>query len=288
MKPITGHTILTGLLGSPVSHSKSPLMHNESFKQLDIDYRYLAFDVSPENLGDAIAGLRAINARGFNLTMPHKTAACQYCDILSPAAKIIGAINTVVNDNGTLTGYSTDGIGFMRAVREIIPDINNKKMTLLGTGGAATAIFVQAALDGVTEISIFNRRGTSFDRASQIIKELGNHTSTKINLYDYEDPSILRKEIQESALLVNGTSVGMAPNTDASIITDPTMFHSDLLVSDIIYNPEETKLLKLAKEAGCHTQNGLPMLLYQGAEAFRLWTGKEMPVEHMKKMGLFK
>ncbi len=283
MKEISGHTGLTGLLGSPVSHSISPSMHNEAFRQLNLDYTYLAFDVKPEELKDAVAGLRAMKVRGFNLTMPHKNAICEYCDVLSPAAEMIQAVNTVVNDNGQFIGYNTDGVGYMRSLHEAGHDIIGKKMTILGAGGAATAIYVQAALDGVSEISIFNRRGPSFDRAQSVIRKLKEKTDCHIQLYDFENPSVLQTEIAESTVLTNASSVGMAPNTDASLIEDTTLFHPDLIVSDIIYNPKETKLLRLAREAGCKTQNGLYMLLYQGAEAFKLWTGKEMPVPIIKE-----
>lgn len=279
MNQITGHTKLTGLLGSPVSHSISPAMHNEAFKQLSLDYVYLAFDVGIENLKTAVDGLRVLNVRGFNLTMPNKNAMCKLCDSLSPAAEIIGAVNTIVNDNGYLAGHTTDGTGYMRALKEDGYDIIGKKMTILGAGGAATSVFVQAALDGVSEISIFSRRSPFWERAESIIHTLTERTNCKISLFDYENPDILRREISESAILTNGTSVGMAPNTNQSLITDPTIFHKDLIVSDVIYNPRETQLLKLAREAGCRTQNGLYMLLYQGAEAFKLWTGKEMPVK---------
>lgn len=283
MNQITGHTKLTGLLGSPVSHSISPAMHNEAFKQLSLDYVYLAFDVGIENLKTAVDGLCTLNVRGFNLTMPNKNAMCKLCDSLSPAAEIIGAVNTIVNDNGYLAGHTTDGTGYMRALKEDGYDIIGKKMTILGAGGAATSVFVQAALDGVSEISIFSRRSPFWERAESIIHTLTERTNCKISLFDYENPDILRREISESAILTNGTSVGMAPNTNQSLITDPTIFHKDLIVSDVIYNPRETQLLKLAREAGCRTQNGLYMLLYQGAEAFKLWTGKEMPVKIMKE-----
>lgn len=283
MKEITGHTRLTGLLGRPVSHSISPMMHNEAFRQLGLDYVYLAFDVDTENLKTVVDGMRAMNVRGFNLTMPDKNAMCELCDSLSPAAEIIGAVNTVVNDNGYLTGHSTDGIGYMRALRDEGHDIIGKKMTILGAGGAATSIFVQAALDGVSEISIFSRRSPFFERAQNTTQTLMERTNCKISLYDYEDPSILRREISKSAILTNATSVGMAPNTEKSLITDSSLFHKDLIVSDVIYNPRETALLKLARKAGCATQNGLLMLLYQGAEAFQLWTGEEMPVSIIKE-----
>ncbi len=283
MKEITGHTRLTGLLGSPVSHSISPMMHNEAFRQLGLDFVYLAFDVGTDTLEKAVEGLRALNVRGFNLTMPDKNRMSELCDKLSPAAEIIGAVNTVVNDNGIFTGYTTDGIGYMRAVADAGHNIIGKKMTLLGAGGAATAVLVQAALDGVSEISVFSIRDSFFERAERTVAALNERTNCKVTLYDFEDESILRREIGDSAILTNGTSVGMAPNTDRSIITDSTMFHKDLIVSDVIYNPRETKLLKLAKEAGCATFNGLYMLLYQGAEAFKLWTGQDMPVSIIKE-----
>ena len=283
MREITGHTQLTGLLGSPVSHSISPMMHNEAFRQLNLDYVYLAFDVGIEHMESAVNGLRSLNVRGFNVTMPGKNIMPSLCDKLTPAAEICGAVNTVVNDNGILTGYTTDGIGYMRAAQDAGHNIIGKKMTLLGAGGAATAIFVQAALDGVSEISIFNNRSKNFERAKNMIHKLTERTSCRIRLYDYEDESVLRREIMDSAILVNGTSVGMAPDTNHSIITDCTMFHKNLVVSDIIYNPRETLLMKLAKEAGCQTFNGLYMLLYQGAEAFRLWTGQDMPIDIIKE-----
>ncbi len=283
MKQITGHTGLTCLLGRPVSHSISPMMHNDSFLALGLDYRYLAFDVALEELETAVNGLKTMGVRGFNLTMPHKNLMCSLCDELSPAAEIIGAVNTVVNENGKLIGHTTDGVGYMQALKEDHIDIIGKKITVLGAGGAASSIFVQAALDGVKEISIFSRRGHFFERAESIISVLKEKTNCCIHLYDFSNEDILRKEISESVLLVNGTSVGMAPNEQNSIITDPSMFHKDLVVSDVIYNPRETALLKLAREAGCKTQNGLYMLLYQGAEAFRLWTGQTMPVELIKE-----
>lgn len=284
MTQITGHTRLTGLLGSPVAHSISPMMHNESFRQLGLDFVYLAFDVGTEQLEKAVEGLRILNVRGFNLTMPDKNRMCSLCDHLSPAAEIMGAVNTVVNDNGILTGHNTDGIGYMRAVSDAGYHIIGRKMTLLGAGGAASAILTQAALDGVSEISVFNRRNSSnFVRAEQMASDLNERTNCKVKLFDYEDETILRREISESAILTNATSVGMAPNTDACIIKDASFLHKDLIVSDIIYNPKETRLLKLAKEAGCPAFNGLYMLLYQGAEAFRLWTGEEMPIALIKE-----
>jgi len=280
---ITGHTVLTGLLGSPVGHSISPMMHNEAFLQLNLDYAYLAFDVDTDKLAIAVEGLRALNVRGFNLTMPNKNLICELLDQLSPAAQIGGAVNTVVNDNGILTGHTTDGVGYMMAVGDAGHDIIGKKMTLFGAGGAATAILIQAAFDGVSEISVFSIHDAFYDRAVKIVNDLNERTKCKVTLYDFEDESILRREISESAILVNGTSVGMSPNVDACILKDSSMFHKDLIVSDVIYNPKETKLLRMAREFGCPTFNGLYMLLYQGAESFKIWIGKEMPIEIIKE-----
>lgn len=280
---ITGHTQLLCLLGSPVEHSISPAMHNEACDQLGLDYAYLAFDVPEEKMPETVNALKLMNARGWNITMPGKNIMCKLADKLSPASEISGACNTIVNDNGVLTAYTTDGIGFMDAVAENGVDLKGKTMTLLGAGGAATAILIQAALDGLKEINVFNIRDPFYDRAQDIVKKLNERTDCKITLHDFSDENILKESIAKSDILVNGTNVGMAPNTDRSIINDPNMFHKDLFVFDVIYNPQETKLLKLAKEAGCKAANGMYMLLYQGAASFKLWTGQDMPVEIIKE-----
>lgn len=280
---ITGHTKLTGLLGSPVAHSRSPLMHNEAFSQLGLDYAYLAFDVKEEGLETAVEGLKVLGARGWNVTMPDKNKMYNLADRLSIASEISQSVNTIVNEDGILVGYTTDGVGFMRAVREEGQDIIGKKMVVFGAGGAAAAIVVQAALDGVAEISIFNRRGKSFERMEKIIARLEKNTTCRLALYENRDKEKLKDEIAESDILVNATSVGMAPNVGESVILDKSMFHPNLFVYDVIYNPQETMLMRLAKEAGCKTAGGLSMLLYQGAESFKLWTGKEMPTEIIKE-----
>ena len=171
-KHITGHTGLLCLLGSPVAHSVSPEMHNEACDQLGLDYSYLAFDVPEDKMPQAVEGLRTMGARGWNITMPGKNIMCRLADKVSPASEISGACNTIVNDNGVLTAYTTDGVGFMRAVAENGVDIIGKKMTLLGAGGAATAILVQAALDGVAEINVFNVRDNCFGRAAESVAKL--------------------------------------------------------------------------------------------------------------------
>ncbi len=279
---ITGTTVLTGLLGRPVAHSISPLMHNESFRLLDLDYRYLCFDIGTEELEDAVKGLRTLGARGWNLTMPCKNLMGSLCDNLSPASEISGAVNTVVNDQGILTGYTTDGTGYMKSAQVLGYPLPGRIMTLLGGGGAATAILVQAALDGMKEIRVFNNKGRNFDRLQIIAAKLNDRTSCKVTVHDLQDKEALVSSIETSYILTNATSVGMAPNTDACLIEDPGWLRPDLVVSDVIYNPAKTRLLELAESAGCPCFNGLYMLLYQGAAAFELWTGRPMPVEEIK------
>lgn len=284
MIPITGYTQLTGLLGSPVKHSISPMMHNTSFQALGLDFVYLCFDVNEETLEDAVKGLRTLHVKGFNLTMPNKNKILEYLDELSPAARLIGAVNTVENREGKLIGHNTDGIGFMRAVREQDIDVAGKCITLMGIGGAATAICTQAALDGAGRIYVFARMTSKYlPRMKELIRRLKKETGCEILLCDNEDKDRLKKSLRESVLLVNATSVGMAPDEEGCILPGKDYLHEGLAVGDIVYNPWETRLLRMAKEAGCKGFNGYAMLLYQGAEAFRIWTGKEMPVEVVRE-----
>lgn len=279
---ITGKTKVLCLFGSPVAHSISPMMHNEAFKLLDIDYRYFCFDVDENNLEQAFAAMRLFDFRGCNCTMPDKNRAYELVDKLSPEAKIIGACNTIVNDNGILTGHNTDGKGYMLSAKDAGFDLTGSTMTLMGAGGAATAIAVQAAFDGVKNINIFSIKDQFWGRAENLVKEINANTNCNAKLFEFNDDD-LRESIKNSDILTNATSVGMAPNVDGCLIKDKSMLRSDLIVSDIIYNPRKTKLITMAEEVGCKTFNGMYMLLYQGAEAFRIWTGKDMPTEEIKK-----
>ena len=264
---INGHTKLTGLLGSPVAHSKSPLMHNEAFKELGLNYVYLCFDVPENNLKIAYEGLKKLNVAGFNCTMPDKTLICELVDELSPAASMIGAVNTVVNKDGRFIGHNTDGIGYMQSVKDAGFDIIGDTMTLLGAGGAASSIFVQAALDGVKNINVFSIKDRFWEKAEKMVDAVNSKTDCNAKLIELGNDDVLGESIEKSQILTNATSVGMAPNVDSCIIPDKKMLREDLIVSDVIYNPMETKLLRMAKEQGCQTFNGLYMLLYQGAEA---------------------
>ncbi len=282
-KQITGRTGLICLLGSPVAHSISPAMHNDSFRYHGLDYVYLAFDVAPERFAQAVDGLIALDARGWNCTMPHKRLMYERADVLSEEAQLMGAVNTVVQEQGVLTGYNTDGKGYMMAVRDAGYDITGQKMTLLGAGGAAVSIMVQAALDGVSGIDLIARKGESWDAAQKAADRVNSRTSCKVQMYELQDQVQMKKSIGESGILINASSVGMSPCEDGCLVPDAGFFHSKLIVSDVIYHPEKTRLLKMAEQAGCAVFNGMYMLLYQGAYAFELWTGKQMPVEQIKE-----
>ena len=281
-KRISGYTTLIGLLATPIKHTSSPKMHNEAFRYLGLDYAYLAFEVGNEGLEDAVKGLKAMQARGCNVSMPNKTVIHKYLDKLTPAAEMTGAVNTVINDNGVLTGTITDGIGYMRSIKERGFDVVGKKMTIVGAGGAATAIEVQAALDGVKELSIFNRKDEFYDRALETVRMINERTDCKATLFDLDDREALRREIADSYILTNATGVGMKPLVGETYI-EKDMLRPELIVSDVVYVPAKTRLLEIAEEVGCPTINGLGMMLFQGAEAFRLWTGQEMPIDHMKE-----
>ena len=281
---ITGHTELIGLIATPIRHSSSPRMHNEAFAKLGLDYAYLAFEVGNEELEDTIKGFRAMKVRGSNVSMPNKTVVHKYLDKLSDAAEMCGAVNTIVNDDGVLTGHITDGIGYMSGLKDAGIDIIGKKMTIVGAGGAATAIQVQAALDGVKEISIFNRKDAFYERAQKTVKDINEKTNCKATLYDLEDLDKLKEEIASSYIFTNATGMGMKPLEGQTYIPDKSFLREDLIVTDVVYAPAETALLKMAKEVGCKTLNGFPMMLFQGAAAFKLWTNQNMPIEHVKEV----
>lgn len=282
---ISGSTQLLGLIGSPVGHSGSPAMYNYSFQKLGLNYVYTAFDIKSEEVVDAIAAMRTFHMRGMNVTMPDKTEAAKYMDELSPAARIIGAVNTIVNDDGRLTGYMTDGEGFVNNLKDHGTGVSGKKITIAGGGGAGTAILVQCALDGAREISIFNIRDAFYERlletADKIRKEVPDCT---INVYDLSDTSKLSEEIRDSDIFTNATRLGMKPMEDTCVVDDVSVFRPGLVVADVVYNPEETVLLKEAGKAGCTCINGKGMLLWQGVAAFKLYTGKDMPVDEVKKL----
>ncbi len=281
---ISGHTGLLALIGSPVDHSGSPAMYNYSFERLGLDYAYVAFDVKEKDVKQALEAMKLFNMRGMNVTMPDKIEAARCMDELSDAARIIGAVNTIVNEDGKLVGHNTDGIGFVKNLEDYGVTVKDKKITVAGGGGAATSIQVQCALDGAKEITIFNKKDAFFERTLQTAEKIKNAVpGCVVNVYDIDDTAKMTEEIGSSDIFVNATIVGMKPMDDQSVVKDLSALRPGLVVADVVYNPVETKLLKDAKEAGCTCVGGKGMLLWQGVAAFQLYTGKDMPVEEVRE-----
>lgn len=284
-KRITGKTGLMGLIGSPVGHSGSPAMYNYSFEKLGLDYAYLAFDIKVDEVEKAIEAIKTLKMRGCNVTMPCKNEAVKYMDELSPAARIIGAVNTIVNDDGKLTGHITDGEGFVDNLRDHGIDVAGKKLVVCGGGGAATAIQVQCALSEAKEISIFNIKDAFFERTLQTAERIRQEKpECAVHVFDIAEEDKMREEIAGADIFVNATILGMKPLEEESVIKDVTMFRPGLVVVDAVYNPKETKMQREAKAAGCTCIGGQGMLVWQGVAAFRLYTGQDMPVEEVKAL----
>ncbi|KRL54554.1 shikimate 5-dehydrogenase [Furfurilactobacillus rossiae DSM 15814] len=282
---IDGHTILIGLMAYPIRHSMSPTMHNNAFAKLGLNYAYLAFEVDNDSLPSAIQSIRTLDMRGSNISMPNKQKVIPLLDKLDPAAEMVGAVNTIVNDHGTLTGYTTDGTGFMQSLKDEGLDIRGQKMTLAGAGGAGTAVAIQAALDGVKEMSIFNIHDEFWDNAKRNVDIINEKTDCKATLHSIEDKDDFKKEIQDAAIYCDATGVGMKPLENETLVTDPNWFRKDMIVFDTVYAPRTTKLMQVAEQAGVeHVFNGLGMMLEQGAEAFKLWTGESMPVDYIRDL----
>ena len=274
---IDGKTRLYGLLGNPVLHSLSPFIHNEGFRRLSLNARYLAFSVKEEDLESTLSALRKMGVGGLNLTMPLKEAVLPFCDSLSKEARLSSSINTLVfSENGEMIGCSTDGIGFFRALEAENGAVKDKKLCLMGLGGAGKAILSRAVYTELSEIRLL-QRASSIEKNRCFIERVKEETGKKILLGSYEEN--LAEFLEQSDILVNSTNVGMG--AEISLIPEVKLLHKGLFVADCIYHPFETKLLSQAREAGLRYMNGLPMLFYQAAEAFRLWTGKSFPEEEV-------
>lgn len=272
---IKGSTNIVGLIGHPVEHSFSPPMHNAAFQKLGMDYAYVAFDVNPSDLSSAIEGAKSLNIKGFNVTIPHKIEVMQYLDELDEVASLIGAVNTI--DFKNLKGYNTDGIGAVRAIEEV-SSIKDKNIIVAGAGGASRAISFYLAKFGASSITILNR---NVDKAqnlagdvlkSDLISDVNSDSISQINGY-----------LANADILVDTTPLGMDPHIDDEPIAMADNMHEDLVVFDAVYNPNETVLIKEAIKAGAKPVYGIKMLLYQGAESFKIWTGQDAPVDVMEK-----
>jgi len=269
---------LFGIFADPVAHSLSPAMHNLAFETLGMDAVYLPFQITKSQLPQAIASIRTLNMGGVNLSMPHKETGAKLVDKLEGAAKLVGAINTIVNDNGVLVGHLTDGKGFLEALKGAEVDMSGLDVVMLGAGGAAKAVAVQAALDGAKTMTIYNR---TLAKAQELADLINEHTDCRAEAVERE---LLDGKIKSAQLLINGTGIGMKPYENESLVTNPDVFHQGLVVADMIYNPPMTKLMELAHSQGCLTINGNGMLLHQGAAAFELWTGKPFPTSVVQEV----
>ncbi len=270
---ISGATLIYGVIGDPVRHSFSPRMMNAAFASLDMDARYLAFPVKSENIQDALAGIRALNVSGVNVTVPHKSSVIPHLDEVTPLAEKIGAVNTISNVQGCLTGTNTDYSGFIRSLKTLNCSPQNKTIALLGAGGSARALLAGLADAGASRVLVHNRTA---ERAEKLVSDISQYfPETKLE-------SVSLQSIHETPLdlLVNTTTVGMV-STESPL--DLAQCQNIGLLVDIIYSPNQTPLLRQAEELGIASANGVGMLLYQGCDAFTFWTGKQAPEQVMRE-----
>lgn len=272
---IKGSTNIVGLIGHPVEHSFSPPMHNAAFDALGMDYTYVAFDVNPAELQKAIEGAKSLNIRGFNVTIPHKIEVMKYLDEIDDVARLIGAVNTI--DFKNLKGYNTDGIGAVRAIEEVT-SIKNKNVVIAGAGGASRAISFYIAKYGADSLTILNR---NVDKAQSLARDVSN--SGLIGDVKSDSINEINAYLADADILLDTTPLGMHPHINDQPIATAENMHDELVVFDAVYNPNETVLLKQAIEAGAKPVYGIKMLLYQGAESFKIWTGADAPVDIMEK-----
>ncbi|RJX18724.1 MAG: shikimate dehydrogenase [Desulforudis sp.] len=275
---ISGRTRVFGLLGFPVSHSVSPAMHNAAFAELGLDCVYTAFPVRPERLKEAVAAVRALDLGGVNVTVPHKESVGSFLDQLAEEARLIGAVNTIVVQDGRLVGHNTDAGGFHRSLTEAGFEIAGKKVVLLGAGGAARGASVQLALAGVRRVVFVNRTVARAEALAALIKRLGGQSAA----LSWDENEALEREITAADLVVQTTTLGMHPDTESCPPVLPQWLRRGQLVYDMVYNPRQTRFLQMAAEVGALTVSGAGMLLHQGALAFELWTGRQAPLDVMR------
>ncbi|MBJ6363063.1 shikimate dehydrogenase [Paenibacillus sp. GCM10012307] len=271
---VDSHTVLYGVIGDPIRHSKSPLMMNRAFKETGINGIYTAFHIVPDQLANFIGGVRAMGIRGVNVTIPHKLDVMQHLDHIDDSALAIGAVNTIVNDNGRLTGYNTDGIGYVRSLKEEVEsDLAGKRVLIFGAGGAARGIIYGLIQEKVGPIAVANRTA---ERAVQLAGDFSSRADVYAGEWDK-----LPELCADADLIINTTSVGMYPHTDG-IPAEAAWLREGAIASDLIYNPLETRFLQEARGRGCRVHGGLGMFIYQGAFAFEYWTGTPAPVSAMR------
>jgi len=264
-----------GVMGDPIGHSKSPAMHNAALAALGLQGAYIPLHIRPERLGDAIEAVKTLGFRGVNVTIPHKVEVMQYLDAVDEGAARIGAVNTIVNDNGRLTGYNTDGIGYVRSLKEeACPDLKGKRIAVLGAGGAARGIIYALIGEQPESISIINR---TEDKAKALAEEWGTMAELHGCGEEHAKDVLSRAEV-----IINTTSVGMHPRI-SEMPVHPEWIPEGAVVSDLIYNPLKTELLLQSEQRNCTVHGGLGMFINQGAYALEYWTGLRAPVQAMKE-----
>ncbi|KAA8756018.1 MULTISPECIES: shikimate dehydrogenase [Paenibacillus] len=269
--------VLLGVMGDPIAHSKSPVMHNAALQAAEVNGIYMPLHVHPDQLEAAVRGIVALGYRGVNVTIPHKEQVMQYLDVIDESARLIGAVNTIVNEGGTLTGYNTDGIGYVRSLKEeAVPELAGKRIAVLGAGGAARGVIYALALEKPEQIHILNRTA---DRAVALASDLRGHGLGEISGSGMEDAATV---LATADIVINTTAAGMHPHVD-DVPVDPELIREGAAVSDLIYNPLETRLLRESRLRGCTVHGGLGMFVYQGAVAFEHWLGIPAPVETMRR-----
>jgi len=281
-KEINGKTKIIGIIGKNIENSLSPLFHNQIILKHSLNFCYLPFQVAETNLGKAIQGIKTLNIRGVNITFPYKEKVIKFLDEVKESARRIGAVNTIINNKGILTGYNTDVIGFKKSLQEDGKfTIKGEKAVILGAGGAARAVTYSLLEEGIEGICIFNRTPEKAEKIKQDLSPF--FPGSNINIFPLEKER-LKDKTEETHLLVNATSLGMPPKIDNTPLPDEKLFHSNLLVYDLIYHPAKTLFLRQAEKAGAKIINGLPMLVYQGIESFYLWTGFKPEGKEVLKM----
>ncbi|HIE23184.1 MAG TPA: shikimate dehydrogenase [Candidatus Korarchaeota archaeon] len=278
MALITSRTGLICLIGDPVAHSVSPLIHNKALSFAGLNFIYLAFRVPKRSLEHAVLGLKAVGARGFNVTIPHKTAVTKYLDELDEFAAKIHSVNTVVNDDGTLIGHNTDGIGVINALKRANFSIKGKSVAIIGAGGSGRAASLAIAREGPRELYIINRTFKKALKLAKILEENFHFPITPLHL----ERASMSSTLKAVDLLINCTSLGMYPNT--SIPVHPNLLRRDMLVMDLVYTPLMTPLLKAARDKGARIVNGIEVLVEQAAKSFEIWTGVKAPISLMRRV----